>query len=73
MGERKGVYRLLVGKPVGKSHFEDPGVDGRIILRWSFRKWEAVWAGSIWLRIGTGGGHVSVAMNLWIPYIAIER
>jgi len=22
-----------------KDHMEDPGVDGRIILRWIFRKW----------------------------------
>ena len=36
----------------------DPGVDGRIILRWIFRKWDVgVWTGSSWLRIGTGGGH----------------
>ena len=33
---------------------EDPGVDGRIILRWIFRKWNVgVWTGSRWLRIGT--------------------
>jgi hypothetical protein len=32
-----------------------PGVDGRIILRWIFRKWDVVvWSGSSWLRIGTG-------------------
>jgi len=29
-GERRGVYRVLVGKPKGKS-FGDPGVGGRII------------------------------------------
>jgi len=41
------------------NHLEDPGVDGRIILRWSFRKWDVwVWTGSIWLRIGTGGGYL---------------
>jgi hypothetical protein len=35
---------------------EDPGVGGRIILRWIFRKWDVeVWTGSSWLRVGTGG------------------
>jgi len=34
-------------------------VDGRIILRWIFRKWDVgVWTGSSWLRIGTVGGHL---------------
>ena len=33
MGERRGVYRFLVGKPEGKYQLEDPGIDGRIILR----------------------------------------
>ena len=37
----------------------DPDVDGRIILRWIFRKWEGVvGTGWNWLRIGTGGGHL---------------
>ena len=35
------MYRYLVGKPEGKRpHLEDPGVDGRIILRCIFRKWD---------------------------------
>jgi hypothetical protein len=35
----------------------NPGVDERIILRWTFRKWDVgVWTGVSWLRIGTGGG-----------------
>jgi hypothetical protein len=39
-------------------HIEDPGVDGRIILRWIFRTRDVgVWTGSSWLRIGTGGGY----------------
>jgi len=40
-------------------HFEDPDADGRIILRWIFRKWDVgLWTGSSWLRIGTGGGYL---------------
>ena len=58
MGESRVVYRVLVGKPEGKNHLEEPGVDGRI-LRWIFRKWHVgAWTGSSWLRIGTGGGHL---------------
>jgi hypothetical protein len=37
-------------------NLEDPGVDGRIILKLIFRKWGRVWTGSSWLRTGTGGG-----------------
>jgi hypothetical protein len=36
MGERRGAYRVLVGKPEGKDHLEDPGIDRRIILKWIF-------------------------------------
>ena len=39
----------------------DPDIDGRIILRQIFRKWEGVLGtGWSWLRIGTGGGHLWV-------------
>jgi len=55
--ERRGVYRVLVGKPEGKSHLEDPVVDRRIILRWIYKNWDVgAWTRSIWLRLGTGGG-----------------
>jgi len=38
--------------------FEDPELDGRIILRSIFRNWYmGAWTGSSWLKIGTGGGH----------------
>jgi hypothetical protein len=30
MGKRKGIYGVLVVKPEGKSHLEDPGIDGNI-------------------------------------------
>jgi hypothetical protein len=37
---------------------EDPGVDGRIELKWRiFEKLGGeAWIGLVWLRIGTGGG-----------------
>jgi hypothetical protein len=42
-----------------RDHWGDPDVDGRIILRGIFRKWEGAvgirWSG---LRIGTVGGHL---------------
>jgi len=59
MGKRRGVYRLLVGKPEGKRPLGNIGVDGRIILRWIFMKWSVrVWTKLSWLRIGAGGGHL---------------
>jgi hypothetical protein len=42
-----------------KDHLGDPGVYGRIILRWIFKEWDVeVWNGMSWLRIGTGGEHL---------------
>jgi hypothetical protein len=29
-----------VGKPEGRDSLEDPGLDGRIILQGTFRKWD---------------------------------
>jgi hypothetical protein len=57
-GERC-IQRFGGGKLRERDHLEDSDVDGRIILRWTFRKWDGVgmeWTGLIWLRIGTGGG-----------------
>jgi hypothetical protein len=57
MGERRGIYRALVGNP-----------EGNRLLGRPRRRWEGnikmnhqevgVWNGSSWLRIGTGGGHL---------------
>ena len=42
-----------------RDHWVDQDVDGRIILRWIFRKWEGVvGTGWSWLRIETGGGRL---------------
>ena len=37
--ERRGEYRVLLGKPKRKRPLGRPGVDGRIMLRWIFRNW----------------------------------
>ena len=60
MVERRGVYRVLVGKPEGKRTLGKPR-----------RRWEdnirtdlqevglgGVWTGSTWVKVGTGGGHL---------------
>jgi hypothetical protein len=42
-----------------REYLEDPGVDGRIILRGLFRKCAVgAWSVSSWLRIGTVGGQL---------------
>jgi hypothetical protein len=37
-------------------HLEDPGVDGRIILKWILEKWDGAQTGWLYLRIGIAGG-----------------
>lgn len=32
------------------------GADGRVILKWVVRKYNGMWTGVTWLRIGTVGG-----------------
>jgi len=59
MGEGRGCIGFWWGNLGERHQWGDPGVDGRIILRWIFGKWDVgVWTGSIWLRKGTGGGHL---------------
>jgi len=38
MGEGRDVYRVWWGNRRERDHLGDPGVDGRIILRWIFGK-----------------------------------
>jgi hypothetical protein len=54
-GERRGVYRNLVGNQRERDHFEDPGINGRIIVRCIFRKWD----GGAWTGSGSGYGQVA--------------
>ena len=55
MGGSRGIYRFWWGNLRERDDFEDPNIEGRIILRWLFRK--LYWGHAmIWLRIWTGGG-----------------
>jgi len=56
-GEGRGLYR--VGNLRERDHWGDPGTEGRIKLRWIFRKRDVgVWTGSSWFGIRKGGGHL---------------
>ena len=53
------MYRVLVGKPEGRSHWGDLRVDGWMILGWIYRRWDVgIWTGLGWPRIETGGGRL---------------
>ena len=53
-----GVYRVLVGKPEGRNHWGDLGVDGWILGRISRRLDLGIWTGLGWPRIETVGGRL---------------
>ena len=55
MGERKGVYRVLVGKPEGRRSPRHTSEDN---IKMDLKEvvWGGTWTGLIWLRIGTGCG-----------------
>ena len=59
MGEERGPYRVLVGKPEGKRQLGRPRHNGWIILGWISRRWDVgIWTGLGWPRIETGGGRL---------------
>jgi hypothetical protein len=51
-----------------RDHWENPGVNGKIIIRWIFKNWDVgVWTGLSWLRIGRWRVLVDAIMNLRVP------
>jgi len=59
MGDRRGVYRVLVGKPEGKNPLGRPMRRWEDNIKMDFQEvgCGGLWIGSSWIRIGTGGGH----------------
>jgi hypothetical protein len=69
MGEGRGACRVLVGKPDGRNHLEDVGIDGSIILKWIFKEWDG--GGIDWIDLAQDRDRwravVNAVMNLWFP------
>ena len=60
-GDRKGVYRVLMGKPEGKRPLARPRCRWEDNIKMDLHEVGCdvrVWTGSSWLRIETGGGHL---------------
>ena len=56
LGEGEGHVGYWWNTLRERDHLEDLGVEGCVILKWIFKKWNReAWTGLIWLRIGTGG------------------
>jgi len=58
------VHRVLGGNPRERGHWGDPDVDGRIILRWIFRKWEGM---ELTQDRDRWRGLVNMVMNFRVP------
>jgi hypothetical protein len=58
-----------VGNLAERDHLKDPGVEGRIILRMIFRKWDL--GGMDWIELAQGRDRwqacVNAVMNLHVP------
>jgi hypothetical protein len=58
MGEEEVYTWFWEGNLRERDHLEDAGIDGKIILRWMFRKWDGGHTLNFWLRIRTGVRHL---------------
>jgi hypothetical protein len=58
-GERRDVYRVLVGKPEGKRPLKRPRCRWEDNIKMDLQDVGCgAWTGSVWLRLGTGGEHL---------------
>ena len=57
----RGIQGFWCGNLRERDHLEDPGVDGRIILRWILMEWDV--RASMWLRICESGNETSGSMK----------
>jgi hypothetical protein len=57
MGEERGAYRILVGRPEGRRPLGRPRCRWEDNIKMDLQEVEwGAWTGLIWIRIGTGGG-----------------
>ena len=68
MGKGESCTGFWWGNLGERDHWGDPGLDGRIILKWMFSKWDVGVIGSIELAQDRDRWRalVNAVMNLWV-------
>jgi hypothetical protein len=65
---RRGAYRVLMGRTVERNNLKFLGMDGSIILKWIFKKWDGAMNSMV---VGQDRhmrrALVIVVMNFWVP------
>jgi hypothetical protein len=68
MGEKRGAYRILVGRPEGRRPLGRPRHRWEVILKWIFKRFDG---GMDWIELvevrDRWRALVNAIMNLWVP------